>query len=85
MLEEIYGYKVGEIVEAKVDLVGEYGFDARAGTRLKLLSFPPKVRIVKDDQTDGKHYFSTPFASAAPTNASAQTFARSGRLRYENS
>ena len=42
-----YGYRLGEIVENIVEMYDENGLRVDYATRLRLVAFAPKVRIVK--------------------------------------
>lgn len=44
-MNEIYGYKLGEIVENVIELIDEGGLSIDHGTKLRLVAFAPKVRI----------------------------------------
>ncbi len=61
MLDKMYGYKVGDVVETVVRLQTEGGVDVSIGSRLRLVAFAPKVRISrKKDHSgfiDGREYF----------------------------
>lgn len=54
-----YGYKLDEVVENIVELYDEGGVRVDYGTKLRLISFSPKVRIssINSATEDGKAYF----------------------------
>lgn len=55
----MYKYNLGEIVETKVDLISENKTPIPAGTKIRLVAFAPKVRIVKDGEKS--HYDKKPY------------------------
>lgn len=55
----MYKYNLGEIVETKVDLVSENKNPIPVGTKIRLVAFAPKVRIIKDGEKS--HYDKKPY------------------------
>ena len=56
----MYKYNLNEIVETKVPLFTENGTDIPTGSKIRLVSFTPKVRIIKNGEKlwhDTKAYF----------------------------
>lgn len=59
-----YGFKVGDIVECKVDLISELGETYPKGNLIKIVAIAPKVRytaksLIRDfpERNDSKLYF----------------------------
>lgn len=54
--KEMYGFKVGEIIETKINVTDENGVLLERGSRLRLVSIAPKVIVVaKDNRISGVH------------------------------
>jgi len=56
----MYKYNLDEIVETKVDLISENKTVIPAGSKIRLVAFAPKVRLIKDSDKsycDKKSYF----------------------------
>ncbi len=64
MSDKMYGYKIGDIVELKIDYQDERRAWVKAGSKLRLVAFAPKVvmrpkheKIPYPDGEDRKPYF----------------------------
>ncbi len=60
--KKMYGFKIGETVETLFDLVDEKKTVIPAGSKIRLISFPPKVFVPPPPERraqiqDGKEYF----------------------------